>query len=1097
MSFTPLKEAMIRLAQDKGQVYLIVDGLDALVEMSLGTDSLAALFELFECLLKLEAVHLLVSSRDHTGDDIDDPCLDLAQRDGGFEIIVQGRGYEADVDLMVATELSKSTWGRIRKNHPEWVDIIKNDLLTSIPRFGLVKLRLLDPQLHELLRRKDSIPSESEILDALNAIPKELDAFYDNALTRICNIRLNNAFLALQWLMCAIRPLRYTEFEELINWNQEKKKNPAFIRHSFASLVNFSKSSGPSSGETVELVFSSLKGYLVKQANKCGGLSAVHLILSKQCLDYIGQYAANPDNHNAPDKSEYNSDVKRSPRCLLHQRPLLEYAVNNWYRHVMEHLQGKQEAQSMSQPARKNPNSDGLWGWFQRLFADSGISVEKVGGGRCYRHPDLTFAQRSSAQKSVVDWVSSTKQFLDELRQNDEAARYALKNITYRGFETMAELLIEHQAPIETTVTTHTPLQAACMGEFNLLMYSLLQNPMHSVSGGKRLDLEDDGNEKAEQSRATPDPFVPWWPFIECILCRGKLGEHDGANIVRALLLAGADVDKQSKYGDTALHHATARGNIAAAVLLLQKNAEMEVWAEGPLNVSGRTTRWLDLDKPAKVPVYWPVPEKCHGTPLYWGIKMGQHDTVRLLLNHGANIRAQTRSRLRDGFAALHSDAEMVQLMVDHGLDVNEEDDHGLSPLQFAIGSNSLDVVELLLAKGANTEASTSCGRFPLMIAPTTATTKALLRNGADLHRHTYHSNIRLTALVWAASQGLHEVVRTLLEEGALFHDSLALAAYEGRIESVKVLLEFNAPVDAELRPGMTALTVAAEMGQSDIASLLLEHNASLLPRCPPFGSMLNASSYGGVDVVFEACWEQEPYMRHERDPRGRTALHFAAAGGKADIVRKLLDRGHDAKSEDFQGRNALHLAASSGSLPTVEELLEAQHGIDPAGKDRDGWNALHWAVRGGNRQIVEKLLACGSQNKSLADAQGWSPARIAIYHEHQHLLPLLGGEEPIRESGNHWWIVGCEHEGFRCDGCLIMPIRGPRFACITCRRSRVEFCFKCEQEGKALHPGHRFAERHSCQGDTRTQKIEKKGCIGLLAWETLMPHVSAHYENS
>jgi ankyrin repeat protein len=59
-------------------------------------------------------------------------------------------------------------------------------------------------------------------------------------------------------------------------------------------------------------------------------------------------------------------------------------------------------------------------------------------------------------------------------------------------------------------------------------------------------------------------------------------------------------------------------------------------------------------------------------------------------------------------------------------------------------------------------------------------------------------------------------------------------------------------------------------------------------------------------------------------DDKGRTALHFASAGGHLSIVKCLLKHAADPNMTDFNGSSPLHLAVIGNHLAIVGELLQA-----------------------------------------------------------------------------------------------------------------------------------------------------------------------------
>ena len=116
------------------------------------------------------------------------------------------------------------------------------------------------------------------------------------------------------------------------------------------------------------------------------------------------------------------------------------------------------------------------------------------------------------------------------------------------------------------------------------------------------------------------------------------------------------------------------------------------------------------------------------------------------------------------------------------------------------------------------------------------------------------------------------------------------MAANNGHLDVVRLLLEARTDKDAALQNGATALHIASERGHLDVARLLLE---------------------AGADKV--AVMQD-----------GATALHMAAQHGRLDVVRLLLKAGANKVAAMNDGATALHLAAQNCHVDVVRLLLEA-----------------------------------------------------------------------------------------------------------------------------------------------------------------------------
>jgi ankyrin repeat protein len=118
---------------------------------------------------------------------------------------------------------------------------------------------------------------------------------------------------------------------------------------------------------------------------------------------------------------------------------------------------------------------------------------------------------------------------------------------------------------------------------------------------------------------------------------------------------------------------------------------------------------------------------------------------------------------------------EAVKHLVKIGADANEQDFIGYTPIFCAAESGNLEVVNTLLAAGANPNAKlgvvVAAGTTPLMIALShhrgaigEEMAKSLIRAGADINARTNDGH---SALMYAAGQGNSRAINVLVDAGA------------------------------------------------------------------------------------------------------------------------------------------------------------------------------------------------------------------------------------------------------------------------------------------------------------------------------------------
>lgn len=173
--------------------------------------------------------------------------------------------------------------------------------------------------------------------------------------------------------------------------------------------------------------------------------------------------------------------------------------------------------------------------------------------------------------------------------------------------------------------------------------------------------------------------YDDWWktPLISLILGDG----HNPFNLplIQSLLAHGADVNKVTKEGRTALSTAVSYGNLEIATFLLEHGAAQSLHQ----------------------------PDEKGRTPLFgaYDLKMAQ-----LLLKYGAKTSHQDQNGqtplIYFAGSNFNETAEIVQLLLDHAADVNVTDKNGKTALWHAQNNHNLAhakdrVVEMLKQHGA------------------------------------------------------------------------------------------------------------------------------------------------------------------------------------------------------------------------------------------------------------------------------------------------------------------------------------------------------------------------------------------------------------
>jgi ankyrin repeat protein len=221
------------------------------------------------------------------------------------------------------------------------------------------------------------------------------------------------------------------------------------------------------------------------------------------------------------------------------------------------------------------------------------------------------------------------------------------------------------------------------------------------------------------------------------------------------------------------------------------------------------------------------------------------------------------------------------------------------------------------------------------------------------------------TQLILAAKEGDIRRVELLMEMGADINaaddngqSALMWAAahrFLDRSEMVTLLIRLGADVHLRDKSGQTARGLALRNGNQRIADLLVELGAPILPEDESMeAAMQEALVTRNVEIAAYLI-KRNRNIIDVQNADGQTALMNAASDGDVVWTETLLGFGADVNRTDHDGRTPLMYAVESGNADVVERLV--QQGVDWNRTDRDGRTPLMYAVESGNADVVERLI--------------------------------------------------------------------------------------------------------------------------------------------
>ncbi len=266
------------------------------------------------------------------------------------------------------------------------------------------------------------------------------------------------------------------------------------------------------------------------------------------------------------------------------------------------------------------------------------------------------------------------------------------------------------------------------------------------------------------------------------------------------------------------------------------------------------------------------------------------------------------------------SDINKVRELLEQGADVNGDNCwHTPALVSAARCQQNLDVIRLLIERGANVNAKDKDGNTALMMAVKNGyldKIQLLIANGADVNaRDNKGSSV-------------------LMQNAA---DTAPLGFIERNANFVQLLIESGADVNAIDKDGKTALMYAADRKEMGPHILTIGTGGISLRR--------------NIGVTYTGNFSFHSISK---------IINPEIENSAAYVIALLLDAGANVNAKDLNGKTALMYAASTGNTDAIFILLYA--GADEQLVDNSGWTALKWAIY--NNQM--------DAASALKDAESW-----------------------------------------------------------------------------------------------------------------------------
>ncbi|KAJ0106923.1 hypothetical protein J7T55_011018 [Diaporthe amygdali] len=400
--------------------------------------------------------------------------------------------------------------------------------------------------------------------------------------------------------------------------------------------------------------------------------------------------------------------------------------------------------------------------------------------------------------------------------------------------------------------------------------------PLHRAVAERRIDVvwlllvHDAKTDIRDDDGKTPMGHAKGCPAAEWMLRHGpsnsllRAVEANRADVVEALINAGADKEVRDENDFVALIVATLRGSWDAARVLIEQGVDLDVYGDmgnGVLHMAAHRAPaefmgyLLDKGLPINYQNHW------GGTPLLEAAERDNRD-------------------------------ETIALLLERGADPEPRNNAGYTPLQLAARSGKMNVVKMILSRmrerellGPSYPSKPGAGSwYPLAEASYHThpeCVRLLLAAGSELNIRNDERNTPLHLVVWPTNE--HREV-------------------DDQTEILHLLLDHGASIDAKGHDEMTPLALACRWNSLPLVQMLIDAGAELD----------SISWHGrGADREF-----------------GYTSLMLSVAFGgddNLDVVTALVNAGADVNARTHRKKlNALEMAQSRGRMDLASVLEDA-----------------------------------------------------------------------------------------------------------------------------------------------------------------------------
>lgn len=439
--------------------------------------------------------------------------------------------------------------------------------------------------------------------------------------------------------------------------------------------------------------------------------------------------------------------------------------------------------------------------------------------------------------------------------------------------------------------------------------------------------------------------------------------DNNFLTVVDFLLQSKIDVTVKNKWGETALIYACSskyRSKAASKLIATKKGLDITDDRGDTALVNAMDDKLLDIAKE--------------------------------LINAGADVNIHGKESYSPLYRACdRANLELVKLLVSKGAKINEKSGYSnQTPLFEAMYPDNYELVKFLLEKGADPNAKDKNGNTPMFSLNSCKDKRIpeiMIKYGGDINLKNNEGDTPFLDVVRFCNTTCIEVFKqhkpnykvvtkagtTLLHElmlGSLPHEVYGISDSEGWVSGEFNIKVFESVVNDLLTNGV------------DINAKDKDGNTALMMACD-----MNYDIPGYAEILVKNGSKLDIQDKYKR-----TALMMAI--GKPKIMQLIIDNGANINLKDSEGKTAYDMAVARSSYGSNKDLTQCVQILYNANPSASKNVTLHEALLSGNAALAKDLLKkCKDINEK--DSKGQSLLYCAVKSQNAECVSLVLEKKP------------------------------------------------------------------------------------------------------